>query len=137
MLKNRGEGCVFCLFLGERGGFAIFAIFASSSGWGLATNFHEPKFPVSENLQISQNSTIIIVIKGITTTSLRTSLLHHCTRVARVIKGVTIMNNHFQSMSHEFAHYLTKASAIEFLGIARLLHVRLVDETNNEPINAD
>lgn len=47
------------------------------------------------------------------------------------------MNNHFQSMSHEFAHYLTKASAIEFLGIARLLHVRLVDETNNEPINAD
>ena len=46
------------------------------------------------------------------------------------------MNNHFQSMSHEFAHYLTKASAIEFLGIARLLHVKLVDDSN-EPINAD
>lgn len=46
------------------------------------------------------------------------------------------MNNHFQSMSHEFAHYLAKASAVEFLGIARLLHVKLVDD-NNDPINAD
>lgn len=40
-------------------------------------------------------------------------------------------------MSHEFAHYLAKASAVEFLGIARLLHVKLVDEATNEPINAD
>lgn len=46
------------------------------------------------------------------------------------------MNNHFQSMSHEFAHYLTKASAVEFLGIARLLHVKLVDDAN-VPIPAD
>ena len=46
------------------------------------------------------------------------------------------MNNHFQSMCHEFAHYLTKASAVEFLGIARLLHVKLVDDSG-VPINAD
>lgn len=46
------------------------------------------------------------------------------------------MNNHFQSMSHEFAHYLTKASAVEFLGIARLLHVKLTDD-DNVPIPAD